>query len=181
MEADSDALAAGFIARQPTALGAAYERYAVELCSVARAVLRSAADAEDCVHDALLRVWRTPASFRPERGSLRAFLIVCVRNEAMSRLRGTGRRLERERRAARLEPVPDREPSFVDPVEAVRVRSALERLPAEQRVAVEKAFFENLSQRQIAEKLDLPLGTVKSRVMLGVRKLRDELREGYAS
>jgi RNA polymerase sigma-70 factor (ECF subfamily) len=181
VDADPEALAADFIARRPAALGRAYESYAAELYSVARAVLRSAADAEDCLHDALLRVWRTPDSFRLERGSLRAFLIVCVRNEAMSRLRSAGRRAEREKKAFRLEPVPDTTPHFVDPVEAARVRGALERLPAEQRVAVESAFFENLSQREIAEKFDLPLGTVKSRVMLGMRKLKDDLRGEYSS
>jgi len=181
VDADPEALANDFITRRPAALGVAYESYAAELYSVARAVLRSAADAEDCVHDALLRVWRTPDSFRVERGSLRAFLIVCVRNEAMSRLRSAGRRAERERKAFRLEPVPDAAPLFVDPVEAARVRTALERLPAEQRVALENAFFENLSQREIAEKLDLPLGTVKSRVMLGMRKLKEDLRGEYAS
>src|SRR5271157_5603803 len=103
MDGDASALAAGFVARRPAALEAAYECYAVELYSVARAALRNAADAEDCVHDALLRVWRTPDSFRQERGSLRAFLIGCVRNEAMSRLRSAARRGERERKAFRLE------------------------------------------------------------------------------
>ena len=97
MDADVSALAAGFVARRPAALEAAYECYSLELYSVARAVLRNAADAEDCVHDALLRVWRTPDSFRQERGSLRAFLIGCVRNEAMSRLRSAARRAEREK------------------------------------------------------------------------------------
>jgi RNA polymerase sigma-70 factor, ECF subfamily len=181
VDADPEALAAGFIARLPAALGLAYEAYATELYSVARAVLRSPADAEDCVHDALLRVWRTPDSFRLERGSLRAFLIVCVRNEAMSRLRSAGRRLEREKKAFRLEPVPDAAPQFVDPVEAAHVRSALDRLPAEQRTALENAFFENLSQREIADKLGLPLGTVKSRVMLAMRKLKDDLRGEHLS
>ncbi len=181
MDADPQALAAGFIARRPAALGIAYESYAVELYSVARAVLRNAADAEDCVHDALIRVWQTPGSFRLERGSLRAFLIVCVRNEAMSRMRSAGRRLEREKKAFRLEPVPDADPFVVDPVEAARVRAALGRLPPEQRVALESAYFENLSQREIAEKLDVPLGTVKSRVMLAMRKLKDDLRMDYRS
>jgi len=175
MDADASALAAGFVARRPAALEAAYECYSVELYSVARAVLRNAADAEDCVHDALLRVWRTPDSFRQERGSLRAFLIGCVRNEAMSRLRSALRRSEREKKAFRLEPVPEAQPALVDHVEAARVRAALARLPSEQRLAVESAFFDNLSQREIAEKFDLPLGTVKSRVLLGMRKLQSDL------
>ncbi|HMD03489.1 MAG TPA: sigma-70 family RNA polymerase sigma factor, partial [Candidatus Baltobacteraceae bacterium] len=171
MDADDESLVADFIARRSAGLEGAYRRYGIELVSVARHVLGRHADAEDCVHDALLRVWRAPDSFRPERGSLRAFLIVCVRNEAMSRLRSAGRRSEREKKAFRLEVVPEGAAEVVDHVEAARVRDALARLPEEQRVALERAFFGNLSQREVAESLGVPLGTIKSRIALGMRKL----------
>ena len=163
-----------FVARRPDALARAYERDARVLVSVARHVLGDAA-AEDCVHDALLRVWQTKDSYRPERGTLRAFLISCVRNEAMSRLRTSGRRVDRERRASLLEPLSVEPIEPADPVDAARVRAALARLPREQREAVEHAYFENLSHTQIAERFGLPLGTVKSRVALGMRKLQAEL------
>jgi RNA polymerase sigma-70 factor (ECF subfamily) len=139
-------------------------------------VLGDSQEAEDCIHDALLRVWRTPNSFRPERGTLRAFLIGCVRNEALSRLRSDARRVAREKKGYLQEMPLDAVPSD-DPLEAARVRAALSSLPAEQRVTIQQAFFEDLSQRQIAEKLGLPLGTVKSRMLLGMRKLRAQLRE----
>ncbi len=174
MPADDDALAADFVARRPDALARAYERNARILVSVAGHVLGEAA-AEDCVHDALLRVWQTPDSYRPERGSLRAFLVSCVRNEAMNRLRSSGRRVERERRAYLLEPAAVETIEAADPIDARRVRAALARLPHEQREAIVHAYFENLSHAQIAERFGLPLGTVKSRVALGMRKLHAEL------
>jgi RNA polymerase sigma-70 factor (ECF subfamily) len=145
--------------------------------SVARHVLGEPSAAEDCVHDALLRVWQAPNSYTAERGTLRAFLITCVRNEALSRLRSGLRRVERERRAHLLEvDLESNEPA--DPFDARRVRAALARLPAEQREAIERAYFENLTQNQIAERLGVPLGTVKSRVLLAMRKLRAELGAG---
>jgi RNA polymerase sigma-70 factor (ECF subfamily) len=98
-----------------------------------------------------------------------------VRNEAMSRMRAAARRTERERRVLRLEPPLDHEADVVDHVEAGRVRAALERLPSEQREVIEQAFFANRTQRQIAEKLGIPLGTVKGRVALAMRKLQAEL------
>jgi RNA polymerase sigma-70 factor (ECF subfamily) len=172
---DDDALAADFIARRPDGLSRVYERYAALLAGVAGHVLGERAAAEDCLHDALLRVWQTPDSYRPERGSLRAFLVACVRNEAMSRLRGGGRRVERERRASALETATLEPVEPADPVDAARVRAALARLPGEQRLVIESAYFDNLTQTQIAARLGLPLGTVKGRVALALRKLKFEL------
>lgn len=171
-------LAPAFAARRPHALGQAYDRYATLLTGVARQVLGDAAAAEDCVHDALLRVWRARDSYRPERGSLRAFLASCVRNEALTTLRGAGRRTERERRVLRLEPAPGDESAAA--LDALRVRAALARLPVEQRATIEYAYFANLSQAEIAARMDVPLGTVKGRVALAMRKLKAELAEDGA-
>ena len=174
MPEEDEALVADFVARRPSGLARAYERYAVLLVSVARQVLGDAALAEDCVHDALLRVWQTANSYRPERGSLRAFLTTCVRNEALSTHRSSGRRSEREQKAFRLEPRDAETIEVVDPVDAARVRAALTRLPDEQRETIVQAYFNDLTQSQIAERLGVPLGTVKSRVSLALRKLQAE-------
>jgi RNA polymerase sigma factor (sigma-70 family) len=167
-----DELAADFTARRPAALAAAYERHIRVLYAVARSVLGGDEAAEDCVHDALLRVWQTPGSYRTERGPLRAFLIACVRNEAMSMLRSGARRLAREERAERLAPVADSTFEVVDHVEARRLREALASLPAEQRAALELVYFGNRTHAQAAAQLGVPLGTVKSRISLAVRKLQ---------
>ena len=178
---DEAQLAADFAAGKTTGLDRAYERFGRDLYAVARHVVGREA-AEDCVHDALLRVWQRRGAYRPERGSLRAFLIVCVRNEALGMLRGSQRRTAREARANQLDPSGPETIELIDFVEARRVRDALSRLPQEQRVALERAYYRSETQREIAANLGVPLGTIKSRLALGLRKLATELTaQGSAS
>jgi RNA polymerase sigma factor (sigma-70 family) len=173
---DDGALVADFLARRPEGLARAYDAYAAELCSVARSVLGERERAQDCVHDALLRVWRRPGSYDPARGSLRAFLCGCVRNEALGELRRASRQAERERRASRGEALQEELP-LIDHVEAARVRDAIARLPEAQRDAIVRAYYGNRSQSEIAAETQTPLGTVKSRVSTAMLKLASELRE----
>lgn len=149
-----------------------YDLHADVCFSVALSVLRSPDDAEDCMHDVFVRLWQQ-RNYRSERGSLRSFLIACVRNEALSRRRAAARHREIEEREAALQPSVDFE--VVDHVEAARVRRALESLPAEQRSALELAYFGGLTHREIATKLGEPLGTIKSRLALALRRLGREL------
>jgi RNA polymerase sigma-70 factor, ECF subfamily len=171
----AEPLAAAFIARRPEAFEEVYARNAVELVSVACYILGGAAAAEDCVHDALLRVWRMPQSYRAERGSLRAFLIACVRNEALSQRRSAVRRQERERKVSEGTPLESVDQPMLDRSDAERVRAALERLPAEQRLTIEFAYYGGRSQREIAVQLGVPLGTIKSRIALALKKLGSQL------
>jgi RNA polymerase sigma-70 factor, ECF subfamily len=157
--------------RRPSALEALYARYGELLRATAARVLRVRADAEDCVHDALLRVWQRPDSYRSERGSLRAFLVVCVRNEALSRMRAAARHFE----IAGTVRDEEQEIDIPDHVELARLRNAVRALPNEQREALELAFFRDRTHVQIAEDLNLPLGTVKSRLSLAIRKLHSSL------
>jgi len=167
---DSD-LIEGFLARKASALETVYARYGDLLYSTAARVLRVRADAEDCVHDALLRVWQRPDSFRKERGSLRAFLVVCVRNEALSRMRAAARHFEI---AGTIRDEPE-EIDIPDYVELARLKGAVKALPAEQRQALDLAFFRNRTHVEIASDLGIPLGTVKSRLSLAIRKLYTSL------
>ena len=152
-----------------------YRQYADVCFSVALHVLRSPDDAQDCVHDVFVRVWQNESAYRPERGSLRSFLIACVRNEALTRRRADARHRAIEAREASFEPSAEFE--VVDHVEAARVRRALDALPAEQRRALELAYFGGLTHREIATALGEPLGTIKSRLALALRKLGRELGE----
>jgi len=123
------------------------------------------------VHDALLRVWLRPTAYRLERGELRAFLIVCVRNTAIDRKRSAARRFSREE-AVRSEPTCAIETlPETDYVEHAKLVRALETLPPEQRAVIGLAYFGELSQSQIATRLNAPLGTIKSRAALGLRRL----------
>ncbi len=141
----------------------------------ARRVLGNDDDASDCVHDVLLRVWQRDSTYRPERGALRTYLIIAVRNEAISRVRRTRRHAEIERLSANAQPLTyDMEPP--DSVDLARLRRALNGLPQEQRIAIELAYRAGLTHTQIAEQLCVPLGTVKSRLVLAMRKLSVALR-----
>lgn len=168
---DDDRMVADFLARRSGALEDAYRAFGAALYSTARNVMGNDDDAQDCVHDALMRVWQQTTSYRPERGALRTFLLACVRNEALSRKRNAARHFRIEQQAA----ASDRreyEIEVTDYVERDRLRRAVATLPTEQRSALELAYFEHLSQAQIAERLDIPLGTIKSRLAMAVRKLR---------
>jgi RNA polymerase sigma-70 factor (ECF subfamily) len=173
-----DALVDDFTARRPAGLEEAYALWARVLFSVARAAVNDDAWAEDCVHDALVRVWRAPNHFAGNRAMLRAYLIACVRNESIATLRSQSRRDARESRAARLEPEAAVDAPVADPVEAQRLRAALERLPADQRTALERAYYGNRTHVEIAAELGVPLGTIKSRIAMAMRKLQTELTVG---
>lgn len=152
-----------------------YERYADVCFSVALHVLRSPDDAEDCVHDVFVRVWQRRDAYQPERGSLRSFLIACVRNDALARRRAAARHRAIEEREAELQtPV---EFEVADHVEAARVRASLNALPLDQRRALELAYFGGLTHREIAAALNEPLGTIKSRLALALRRLARELAD----
>lgn len=168
MNDDRD-LDAAFAAHADGALEEAYRRHAPALQAAARHVLGSAGDARDCVHDALIRVWSKAGAYRPERGALRAFLMVCVRNEAISRKRSAVRHVASERCAVAA-------PTFgIDVAERVAIRSALSTLPREQRDVIELAYWGDCTQAEIASRLGIPLGTIKSRAALGLRKLARSL------
>ncbi|MGP6156014.1 MAG: RNA polymerase sigma factor [Vulcanimicrobiaceae bacterium] len=140
----------------------AYRAFGTSLYSVVRHVLGND-------HDALLRLWQRAGSYRPERGP-RRFLQACVRDEALTRKRNAARHFQIEERAPKSERR-EYEIEVSDHVESDRLRRALAKLPTEQRTALELAYFGHLSEAQIAERLDIPLGTVKSRLAMALRKL----------
>ncbi len=164
---DEDQLAAAFAAHADGALEEAYHRQLRCAAAVGRTARprRGRRRAHDCVHDALIRVW-SRGGYRPERGALRAFLVVCVRNEAISRRRSATRQVALERRVA-TEDVDE----GLDPAERITIQTALATLPREQRDVIELAYWGRFTQAEIADRLAVPLGTIKSRASLGLRKL----------
>jgi RNA polymerase sigma-70 factor (ECF subfamily) len=168
---DDRELDAAFAAHVDGALEEAYRRHAPALQAAARHVLGTAGDARDCVHDALIRVWSKEGAYRPERGALRSFLMVCVRNEAISRKRSAIRHVASEQRAVSA-------PAFgIDVAERVAIRTALATLPREQRDVIELAYWGDYTQAEISSRLGIPLGTIKSRAALGLRKLARTLNQ----
>ena len=121
-----------FAAHERWAFGEAYRRYAGLLYSTAYNVLYNTEEAEDCIADAIAKLWRSPGAYATARGNLRSFLVVCVRNEAISRRRRESRRARLTERLAAM-PVEHAELRRPDPIERDRVRSAMLALPIEQR------------------------------------------------
>ena len=167
------------------AIGTLYDRYGGVLYAVAYRVVGQRADAEDVVIEAFAQAWRDAARFEASRGSVAGWLTMITRSRALDVVRARSRRDRITATAAADQP--QRSPAMgdwrVDPSDSYddaerrrQVQAALQTLPLPQREAIELAFFEGLSQSEIAERLKEPLGTIKTRVRLGMQKLRDLLR-----
>lgn len=167
--------------RQPEALTALYDRHAPHLLALARRILGTAGEAEDVVQEVFVHVWNNSSRYDPSRSSVSTWLVLVTRSRAIDRLRHR-QVVDRSHEAAHRDVPPD-EHASPEGVEAVltrerreRVRRELENLPPEQRQVLEMAFYEGLSQTEIAARADLPLGTVKTRTLLAMKKLRSALR-----
>lgn len=162
--------------RNPHAFELVYERHAAAALGLARRMVGERSLAEDVAQEAFVSVWRGCANYRPERGSVRTWVLGITRNRAIDALR---RRTSQERVRLTAEAAAgrstEREPTASEVVrhdEAHAVRAAIGDLPDEQRRTIELAFFTGLTQTEIAGTLELPLGTVKGRMRLGLNKLR---------
>ena len=167
--------------RQTEALGILYSRYAPTLLALGKRILGGLSDAEEVLQEVFLHVWNNAARYDAGRSSVSTWLILIARSRAIDRLR-TRKVVERTHETA----VQENPPGHASPegLEAVfiqesraRVRSELNKLPPEQRQVLEMAFYEGLSQSEIAARADLPLGTVKTRTLLAMKKLRGALRD----
>ncbi len=167
------------------AVAALYDRYGAVLYAVAFRVVGQRADAEEVVLEAFAQAWREARRFEAARGSVAGWLTMIARSRALDLVRARARR-DRLTSAAATER-PDGAPAMgtwqTDPRTAVdhderrrHVQAALGHLSAPQRQAIELAFYEGLSQSEIAERLAEPLGTVKTRIRLGMQRLRESLR-----
>jgi RNA polymerase sigma-70 factor (ECF subfamily) len=172
---DDSSLMKRLVAQDQTALSELYEQYGRLVYSFTLRVLQNNTLAEEATQDTFLKVWNHPQSWNPELGRLVSWLLTIARYTAIDRLR-------RERRVV---PAPtfslddmifdigerddDEEPDWMD---GERLRSLLERLPAEQREVLELAYFQGMTHTELAEALQLPLGTVKTRLRIGLQRLK---------
>jgi RNA polymerase sigma-70 factor, ECF subfamily len=164
-----------------SALGELYDRHARPIYSLALRILQDAPEAEDIVQEVFAQAWRQASRYDRSRGAVGAWLLNLARSRAIDRLRARRARPEATSEPAADDLVltsadaPDAEVMRVEQVEAVR--TALRDLPLVQRVAIELAYYEGLTHAEIAARLEQPLGTVKTRIRLGLLKLRDALAE----
>lgn len=172
-------LLAGIARRDEPSLAALYDRYHLLAFSLALRVVNDRGRAEDVVQDAFLSVWRKAASYVEGRGSVKTWLTSIVRNRAIDLVRA--RRESDGDDGAVLLALRDPRPGVVEQVTANldrdTLRGVIAELPTEQRQAIAMAYFEGRSHSEIAEVTGLPLGTVKSRIRLGMHRLKGLLIE----
>ena len=165
-----------------SAFAALYDRFAPGLFSMIVKMTRDEKEAEDVLQEGFTHIWRRAATYDPARSSPFTWAVMILRHKAIDRLR-VRQRLDRTLEKATVEFAHFPEADDVSAGDAVRhddgaqVRAALGQIPAEQRRAVELAFFSGLTHEQIAEQLATPLGTIKARIRRGLLKLRDVLKE----
>lgn len=171
--------------RDADALALLYDRHSARLMGLAQRILGDTGEAEEVLQEVFLYVWRAASSFDVTRGTALAWLLVATRSRSIDRLR-----TRRPATRAGLRSV-DELPESASPedVEAdsagrqweVLCRKAVADLPPEQRRALELAYFEGLTHQEIAQRTATPLGTVKTRVRLGLMKLRERVRPYFQS
>ena len=162
-----------------SALGDLYDRHARAIYSLAVRMLADAAEAEDVVQDVFTQAWRQATRYDAARAPVVAWLMIMTRARSLDRLRRRRSRIAATELDASTphprDPDASQETLAITAEQAARLRGALNDLPDGQRTAIELAYYEGLSQSDIAERLQQPLGTVKTRIRSGLLKLRDVL------
>jgi RNA polymerase sigma-70 factor (ECF subfamily) len=168
-------------ARDLQAMSVFYDQTATPLFSVALRILGDASEAEEVIQDAFVQIWEKAPTFDPLLGAAFNWAMSITRHRAIDRLRSRQRRArlaDQLQEFGEADPprtaAPDQDAQGAD--DASSVRSALSRLPTDQRQAIEMAFFGGLTHPEIAEALGEPLGTVKARIRRGLLKLRESLQ-----
>ncbi len=158
-----------------SALESLYDRYHKVAYSLAYRILGDTGSAEDVVQDAFLSVWRHAASYQSVRGSARSWLLSIIRNRSIDRLRSSAA----EKRAMSTEEAPERDaeaPGIWHQVwsnlRGDLIRTGLDQLPPDQKKSIELAYFSGYTHVEISELMDVPLGTVKGRLRMGLHKLK---------
>jgi RNA polymerase sigma-70 factor (ECF subfamily) len=153
-----------------------YDRHSRPAYSLAYRMMGEKQAAEDLAQDAFLKVWRSATSYRADRGSVRTWLLSIVHNRAIDQIRSVASRRRTQEKIEASAPKSQPSEAFAESwrnTQGEQVREALRRLPAEQLKILELAYFSGYTHVEIAELLGVPLGTVKGRMRLGLKKMRD--------
>ncbi len=162
------------------ALAALYDRHGRVAYSLAYRMMGERQAAEDLVQEAFLKVWRAAGSYRVEKASVRTWILSIVNNRGIDMLRSSASRRRTQDRVEAQTPSSQPSEAFSETwrnSQRVQIREALRGLPPEQLKVLELAYFSGYTHTEIAELLDLPLGTVKGRMRLGLQKIREHFDE----
>lgn len=167
--------------REPEAMSEMYDRFGRLALAIITRIVRDRATAEDLLQETFLRVWNRVSSFDGERGALGPWVLTIARNRAIDYLRSTDSRYAQAsydlERLERPRLFVDCEAQYVDRDRIRHIREAFYKLTENQRSVLELAYFEGLSQSEMAERLNQPLGTIKTWVRTALQFLRQELGE----
>lgn len=167
--------------REPEALGRLYDRYGKLVYSLIYRIVRNESVAEDLVQETFLRVWNRAQGFQSDRGAVGPWLLAIARNRAIDYLRSVDGRMAKG--ALELDALEhpvlfvNIEDDLLNTDRLRRIRSAFEKLNDNHRMVLELAYFEGLSQSEMAERTQVPLGTIKTWVRAALQTLRDEMGE----
>jgi len=181
VQGDDGDLAARLKRHEPAALAELYDRYGRLAYSLIYRIVKDVGAAEDLVQETFLRVWNRAQGFDAARGALGPWLLAVARNRAIDYVRSAGGKMAKG--ALELEHAEhpsvfvNFEADVLSQDRARRVHRALDRLNANQRHVIELAYFEGLSQSEIAERMSQPLGTIKTWVRTALKSLREHLSE----
>lgn len=168
--------------RDPEAMAELYRRYSEALFAVALRLLGRREDAEEMLQETFLEIWRRAADYDRSKASVSTWVMLICRSRALDRARAARAARQALEALGREPPTPAPSPDRLERLRRAerrrRLRCALAELPREQRLALALAFDHGLTQVEIAERLGLPLGTVKTRTYLGIAKLRRALGPG---
>jgi RNA polymerase sigma-70 factor (ECF subfamily) len=173
-DADDAALVKAMAEGETSALARLYERHSSFLLGLAMRIVRERREAEDLLHDVFLEAWKQAKGFDPNRGRVRTWLAIRMRSRALDLQKSA--RVSRNAGDAGLEMVPD-DSERTSPDHA-RVRAAMIELSSDQRKVLDLAYFDGLSCTEIATKISIPVGTVKSRLAAGMQRLRELIGGG---
>lgn len=164
------------------ALGVIYDRYSGMMLALGIRILRDEAEAEEVLQEAFLQAWEQAERYNPERAAVSTWLVMMLRSRAIDRLRSNKvtDRVHTElkdERPGETYTSPEGAEDVLHQERRDRLMEELARLPEEQRLVLQLAYFRGMTQRQIAAETDTPLGTVKTRTLLGMKKLRRALAD----
>lgn len=164
------------VARDARALRALYERHGSAVFALARYILREPAVAEELTQEIFLTVWNKAAQYQSEHARFRTWLLSITRHRAIDYLRQRRRRIQAD--FSIDDPDNNVRVPQSEPIDSQReLHLLLRHLPYEQRLAIELCYFQGYTHEEIAAQLDIPLGTLKSRILLGLKKLRGMLKD----
>lgn len=173
---DAD-LVRGVTERDETALAEIYRRHGGQVFGLAKRIIRDEELSRDIAQDVFVSLWKKPEAFDGSRGSLRSFLLAKTHSRAIDVIRSESSRRRREERDAllRAESVPSVEEEVWQMTVSEKVRSALETIPERERQVIELAYFGGLTYREVAGRLGMAEGTVKSRIRSGLSRLQESM------